>query len=111
MAQCIQYLCSKCGYSIEAWSDGNPYYLDNAGQKQYAYHPDHESLDKCIGNDSPFLCLACGKQFLVDSNNPTDCCPECGSKDISDTFILKGKSCPICKQGKLNKDSNYSAIS
>ena len=33
---------SPKGDPIEAWSDGNPYYIDDAGDKQYAYHPDHE---------------------------------------------------------------------
>ena len=51
MAQRTTWLCTTCGHSIAAWSDGNPYYIDEAGEKQYAYHPDHERLARCIGND------------------------------------------------------------
>jgi len=48
MAEAVRYVCGKCGHAIEAWSDGNPYYIDDAGTKQYAYHPDHERLARCI---------------------------------------------------------------
>ena len=47
MAQQTTWLCTTCGHSIGAWSDGNPYYIDEAGEKQYAYHPDHERLALC----------------------------------------------------------------
>ena len=40
MAQGIRLVCENCGKSIEAWDDGNPYYLDRRGKKQYAWHPD-----------------------------------------------------------------------
>ena len=35
MAECYRYICSDCRRSIDAWSDGNPYYIDEAGQKQH----------------------------------------------------------------------------
>lgn len=34
MAEGVRYICSTCGKAIEAWSDGNAYYLDDAGRKQ-----------------------------------------------------------------------------
>ena len=58
MAEGIKYVCGKCRHTIEAWSDGNPYYIDDHGGRQYAYHPDHERLARCIGNDVPNLCLS-----------------------------------------------------
>ena len=51
MAEAIQYICSSCNYKIQAWSDANSYYIDEAGCKQYAYHPDFEGLARCIGVD------------------------------------------------------------
>ncbi len=55
MAQGLRYVCGGCGHVIEAWSDGNPYFIDETGAKQYAHHPDHERLAWCIGNDSPHI--------------------------------------------------------
>lgn len=111
MAECYRYICSDCRRSIDAWSDGNPYYIDEAGQKQYAYHPNHELRDKCIGNDSPHLCLDCGKEVLIDSRVSGRHCPDCESKKIIDTFLLEGVACPTCKTGRFQKDPKYFAIS
>jgi DNA-directed RNA polymerase subunit RPC12/RpoP len=111
MAEAVCYICSECGKTLEAWSDGNPYYIDEKGQKQYAYHPDHENLARCIGNDSPHLCLNCGKEFLVDSRAPSMECPQCGEKDFVSTFELDGITCPFCKRGIFERDSNFRVVS
>jgi DNA-directed RNA polymerase subunit RPC12/RpoP len=111
MAEAVRYVCSSCGRAIEAWSDGNPYYIDKRGRKQYAYHPDHESLARCIGNDSPHLCLACGETFNVDSRSPTAECPRCKAGDIADAFQLHSRLCPYCKAGVFAQDSDYHCIS
>jgi hypothetical protein len=39
MAEARRFACGSCSFSVTAWSDGNPYYLDETGEKQYAYHP------------------------------------------------------------------------
>jgi predicted RNA-binding Zn-ribbon protein involved in translation (DUF1610 family) len=104
-------VCGSCGRVIEAWSDGNPYYLDRDGQKHYAYHPNHERLDRCIGNDLPHLCLACGEKFNVDSLAPIKACPKCGSADIVRTYELDGQRCPYCKAGIFTVDPDYDCIS
>jgi hypothetical protein len=70
MTQAQRFVCDRCGHAVEAWSDGNPYYNDEAGDKQYDYHPNRERLARCIGNDSPHLCLGCGTEFKVDSRAP-----------------------------------------
>jgi len=70
MAEAVRYLCDYCSKAVKAWSDGNPYYIDETGNKRYAYHPDQGGMSKCIGNDSPYLCLACGAEFSVDSREP-----------------------------------------
>lgn len=43
MAMGARLVCSHCTRAVEAWSDGNPYYLDEQGNKHYAYHPNHEN--------------------------------------------------------------------
>ncbi|MCH8822530.1 MAG: hypothetical protein IH984_03380 [Planctomycetes bacterium] len=111
MAQGVRHICGGCGHAIEAWSDGNPYYIDKAGDKQYAYHPDHELLAKCIGNDSPHLCLSCGFEFMVDSNDPVANCPKCKTGEIACTYDLDNKQCPFCKEGVFNIDPDLFAIS
>ena len=111
MAQAIRYVCSHCQHDIEAWSDGNPYYINETGTKQYAYHPDHECLARCIGNDSPHLCLSCGHEFKVDSRDPATACPECGSNQFVDTYQLEGYLCPYCKSGQFSADTSFVCIS
>lgn len=111
MAEGKRFICSSCHRTIEAWSDGNPYYIDRSGRKRYTYHPDHERLAKCIGNDTPHLCLACGKQFNLDSRTPTNKCPDCGAPDIADLYELGGRRCPYCKAGAFVADKRFHVIS
>jgi DNA-directed RNA polymerase subunit RPC12/RpoP len=111
MAEGLSFTCDECGHSIDAWSDGNPYYIDKTGVKQYAYHPDHERLARCIGNDSPHLCLKCGHEFMIDSRAPITACPNCDASDIADTYHLAGHQCPYCKVGVFTIDPSFHAIS
>jgi predicted RNA-binding Zn-ribbon protein involved in translation (DUF1610 family) len=111
MAQALRFVCGHCRRAIAAWSDGNPYYIDESGTKRYAYHPDHERLALCIGNDSPHLCLACGAEFEVDSRAPSAECPGCGSSEITDTYRLGGCRCPYCKAGEFAVDPDFHCIS
>lgn len=111
MAQGIRFVCSHCSRGIVAWSDGNPYFINAKGEKEYAYHPDHERLERCIGNDSPHLCLGCGEGFMVDSEAPISVCPKCGTSEIADTYRLAGCGCPFCKVGTFAQDPNFFAIS
>lgn len=111
MAQALLHVCDQCQHSVKAWSDGNPYYINKSGTKQYAYHPDHELLDLCIGNDSPNLCLNCGEEFMVDSRAPLGTCPKCGSTNFVDSYDLSGHPCPYGKVGKFNIDPDFLCIS
>ena len=111
MAEGVRFVCGGCQRAIEAWSDGNPYFLDESGKKRYAYHPDHENLARCIGNDSPRLCLECGEDFMVDSRAPVGACPKCGSTRLVGTFELAGHPCPYCKEGEFSRDPGYFCIS
>ena len=111
MAEAKRFVCNGCHRTIEAWSDGNPYYIDEAGAKQYAYHPDHERLALCIGNDDPHHCLGCGAEFQVDSRAPVTACPSCDASDIVPSFSLNGCRCPYCKTGKFAIDRDFFCIS
>ncbi len=31
MAEARRFVCGNCDKTIEAWSDGNPYFIDDAG--------------------------------------------------------------------------------
>lgn len=110
MAEGRAFVCGQCGKKITAWDDGNPYYLDELGAKQYAYHPSMER-ERCTGNDDPHLCLHCGKEFMVDSKHPRSDCPECRHALISPTFSLEGKECPFCEKGRFIRDPSYNPIS
>jgi len=111
MAECKRFVCPLCSYAIASWSDGNPYYCDETGEKIYAYHPNHDALDRCIGNDTPYVCLDCAESFLVDSNSPQQQCPKCQKTSIIDSFHLGGKDCPSCHQGRLSADPDFHCIS
>ena len=119
MAQGFRFVCGKCDHTIVAWDDGNPYYFESvitkAGKgkqkKKYAHHPDHELLERCIGNDAEHLCLSCGKEFMVDSEAPLTTCPKCKSSEIAQTMELDGKSCPCCKEGVFGVNPGFSLIS
>lgn len=111
MAECIRFVCSGCGLSIEAWSDGNPFYLDETGNKKYAYHPNHEELAKCIANDVPHFCMECGVESKIDSRIDSKGCPECCSEKVVETFCLGGVKCPKCKGGQFARDEKFHCIS
>jgi len=98
-------------HAIEAWSDGNPCYIDEAGKKQYAYHQDHELLARCIDSDTPHPCRECGAEFVVDSRSPIQTRPECGASEIAATLQLVGAKCPYCKEGVFQQDPGFCAIS
>jgi predicted Zn-ribbon and HTH transcriptional regulator len=110
MALAKRFVCTVCAHTIDAWDDGNPYYFDQHGTKQYAYHPQTERA-LCVGNDSPHLCLDCGTDFLVDSRAPATACPQCASIAIAATFTLEGRRCPSCKAGVFTVDPNFVIIS
>jgi DNA-directed RNA polymerase subunit RPC12/RpoP len=111
MAICFEFECDSCGMRKGAWSDGNPYFINDLGQKAYAYHPNHDLLEKCIGNDVPHLCLGCGEEFDVDSRAPVNACPKCASTRICDSCELDGKPCPACQSGIMVKCEGHRFIS
>ena len=111
MAECRFLMCSHCEFSVEAWSDGNPYYRDEQGRKRYAYHPDHENVARCIGNDEPHLCMACGSMLKVDSQKRMTACRKCKAGSLVDVRNLEGEECPKCSIGKFVIDRERFSIS
>lgn len=111
MAEGRRFVCTHCHRAVEAWSDGHPYDLDATGAKRYAYHPDDQAVARCIGTDTPHLCLCCGAEFLVDSRLPRHECPACGAADCAPTFGLHGQRCPSCHVGEFREDPDYGCIS
>jgi hypothetical protein len=111
MAECRRFVCSGCGEAIEAWSDGNPFYVDETGNKKYAYHPNHDELEKCTANDVPHLCLQCGAVSKIDSRLGSKACPECRSVNLAGTFHLDGAKCPKCEKGQFVTDKDFRRIS
>ncbi len=111
MAVAYRFVCDRCSHALVAWEDGNPYYLDDDGAKRYAYHPQHELLDRCIGNDEPHLCVACGDESRVDSRAPIDRCPACRAATLVPSTRVDGCRCPWCGRGRLRVAPGIHAIS
>ncbi|MFO0820862.1 MAG: hypothetical protein U1A77_23140 [Pirellulales bacterium] len=111
MAECIRFVCSECEISITAWSDGNPFYIDEAGKKKYAYHPNHDELAKCIANDVPHYCLKCGAESKIDSRVADKKCRKCRSKKVVSTSSLEGVKCAKCKNGHFVIDKGFYCVS
>ena len=110
MAACIRLVCNHCSNAIEAWDDGNPYYFDAEGKKQYAWHPDPKR-ELCTGNESLRLCLECGEQTMIDAKVRGGRCGACRSKAVVHLFDLAGKRCPACKLGTFAVDPNFTCVS
>jgi predicted RNA-binding Zn-ribbon protein involved in translation (DUF1610 family) len=111
MAEAVRFACPVCGEAVVAWSDGNPYYYGASGAKVYAYHPDHESLARCVGNDTPHLCLACGVETTVDSRAPRSACAACGEEHLVASFELEDQRRPACTTGRFVRDHDFFAVS
>src|SRR5260370_40862000 len=99
MAQCIKFICDRCGFSVDRWDDGNRYLEWPAGTRNYLYHPGDISETERImnliygrsptqdeyerahalygGNESEFLCLSCAGVSGIDPKRDTMKCTEC----------------------------------
>ena len=110
MASGRVFVCSRCTHSITTWDEGDPYYLDAAGTKQYAYHPD-PARDQCVGIDEAMLCLSCGAESAQDSRAPTNQCPQCLHSTLVSTYELEGVRCPVCAEGVFRTDPTTQIIS
>src|SRR3954453_17569147 len=110
MAACIRFVCQHCSETIDSWDEGDPYSIDDCGNKRYAYHPQAER-ELCVGTDLPHLCLDCAERFAVDSRFPITSCPACQSGKIVPAFELGGQVCPACKLGIFRRDPDFFCIS
>ncbi len=110
MAEGRVFVCSNCAHAITTWDEGDPYYLDKKGKKQYAHHP-HPARERCIGIDESMLCLSCGAECMSDSRAPVAICAKCASRTLVATWHLEGVNCPQCRQGNYHSDPMSQMIS
>ena len=118
MAICLIFTCNQCGFSIDAWSDGNPYIEDPQGKRHYFYHPSEDSMISEIalkilghtpteaekeelllkhgGNAPDHICRDCGETSQIDPKRDTLACPHCSSKRIVARYNLGGAPCLKC---------------
>ena len=104
------FKCSACSRALHAWDEGNPYYVDERGDKHYAYHPSPER-ERCTGNDTPILCLGCGAELMCDSGAPITRCPQCGARQLVALWLLEGRTCPYCQVGTFRADPDSFMVS
>lgn len=124
MAMSLIFTCDQCGFSLEAWDDGNPYILNSKDERVYFYHPGGEDVmeevvaeilgpiytdearDEILatrtGNASDHICLKCAEQFKHDPKRDKPGCPHCGHTEIKDLFLMGEQPCPKCT-GTLSK--------
>ena len=90
MAMGIVFECTACSHRVEAWDEGNPYYVDESGRKRHAHHPSPDH-DRCTGDDASVMCLACGERSMSDSAAPIAACPRCASSEPVDLWEEDGR--------------------
>ena len=98
------YRCGSCGLRLEAWDEGEPYYFDERGEKRHAHHPSPER-ERCVGTESPHLCMDCAAEFLAGDADAPPACPACGSSRVLWTWLLEGRACPRCRTGAFETAS------
>ncbi len=134
MAAGYCFRCSNCDFEVTAWDDGNPYIVDDEGQRHFFYHPHGEAvieevlarsawtigksaaeveseLGKHTGNMPDALCRDCGAVSKVDENPELARCGECQGTNLDDAMELEGKPCPKCKKGTFRHDRENFCIS
>ena len=104
------FVCTGCARAIEAWDEGDPYYVDADGERRYVFHPSPER-ERATGVEWPALCLACGAEVTRDSALAPGPCPACGGGDVVDAWALEGRRCPSCRRGEFREDERAVKIS
>jgi hypothetical protein len=126
MAQGWINVCTHCGYTLEAWDEGNPFifgelYFDDDNmtrlRKEYVYHPSPRAGMHIVGNDFRHLCVDCGRKFYCDvialeaEGRERPACLKCGGPNAIPFDKLPGKPCPKCRKGHFEVDENSIMIS
>jgi hypothetical protein len=131
MAARYEFTCDRCGFSVEAWDDGNPYIEYPKGKRHHFYHPGEDEqikeitrtivgheptrqecdniLKKYGGNESDFICRSCLKIDQYDESKDPLVCKHCGGESIERTFDLAGKKCLKCDG--IFSEGEFTAIS
>jgi hypothetical protein len=130
MAYGASYSCKACEFSIEVWSDGDPYITDPFGKRHYFHHPGEDAVITSVGRMYPgaedldymklwalvhkrigarheYICQDCGRVWKADSAERPPYCrfPKCASKKTFWTheFFEKTHLCPKCKVGFIEQ--------
>ena len=133
MACSVIHRCPVCSFEIEAWSDGNPYILDDRNRPKFYYHPCESERIEIIascewarsktdaelsqilelksGIMSDMICLECAGKFKCDTEKKKPKCRKCGSENVHDQFLLEGVTCPKCHRGQFPDVPERGAIS
>jgi hypothetical protein len=128
MAQCLRFVCNKCGFPIGGWDDGNPYIEFPKGKRTYFYHPSgdeviqkvgfkilgyepgheeiREILTKYAGNAPDHICRDCEKTSKIDPDKDAMKCRKCKSEDIEEIYNLSGKKCLKC-DGQFSQGESF----
>lgn len=118
MAECLKYTCDSCGFSLEAWDEGNPYIEYPAGNRQHFYHPEEDYeirriaesilsreptsedceriLREYAGNEPDHICYDCQTVFRLDPDKDALVCKQCGSGRNEKIYGISGKKCVKC---------------
>lgn len=110
MAEGRTFVCTNCSHSLQAWDEGDPYYVDKRGKRRYVYHPSPER-DRATGVEWPALCLGCGLEITQDSAAAVEQCARCASQEIVDVWAVDGRVCPYCRAGTFAVEPDSFAIS
>jgi hypothetical protein len=131
MAQQTTFTCLDCRFSVEDWSDGNPYIATPDGKRHYWHHPCedykirkickeyfdvtsdelvNQVLQQLSGCEFQFICSKCLKLSMLDEKTDERKCSNCGSTEILLTSELADKECPSCHKGKFDQ-GRFTAIS
>ncbi len=134
MSACYLHVCPACGFEVEAWDDGHPYIVDDAGRRHFFYHPaERDVIDPIVaksawakgltydelqtevprhlGNMAETICGDCGAEDRTDRGPNGFVCGKCGSHQVWDLMELAGKPCPKCKTGRFSDEPQLGGIS
>lgn len=118
MASSLRFTCDSCGFSLEAWDEGNPYIEFPLGKRHYWYHPGEmevirevtrsivghdpsneeceSALENYAGNEPDYICRSCCKETRFDPDRDAQACTHCGSADVEEMYTIGCKQCIQC---------------
>jgi hypothetical protein len=125
-----RFKCDKCDFEFPTGWGGFMYVENDKGERIPCTHPiEGYTIAQVLGRNAPpelvrsrtgfnsfCICLDCQYKFAADLNddkaNPWRSgfptreknereCPQCRSKNVKSVYELLGKTCPVCRKGKI----------